>query len=1150
MSLFMKTSLLSGNCVRLMMLPAFCGLLGTSFSRVAEAQVTGGIILGIVTDAQGGALPGVKVAAKNVATGVALTTETNAAGSYEFPVVNFGTYDISATAPGFASYSRPGIELQLQQRQRIDIVMTLASVQQSIEVKEGTPLVNTDSASASHVISTQTVADAPLFGRNPQMVTRLVPGANPTFITDSFASPSATFVPTDVSFNGTPAAGSLILLDGVADQYGTGAMGFTPPTYAVQEVRVQTFALSAEYGQTAGGVVAFETKSGTNSLHGDAWFYHSEEGFNANDFFSNRIGRARTENRRTQPGFTLGGPVYIPHLYNGKNRTFWFFDYDGERDRVGTINVATVPTARQRTGDFSQTFAANGQLIQIYNPFSAHFDANNVLVRDPFLGNVIPDNLINPVAQNLLNKFVPLPNLPGSVNNYSYNYGYPHSDNGFHPRLDHRFNEKNSLSASFGWLNLDLKYPGPLATGVSGYDNQSWSKLFTVGFVHVFSPTMILNIRGGVQAYKQELNPLVAGAAIQGLGFSSTFLSEVHGDIFPSITSSDMTALGYPYQLYSFVNPDVRTSVTKILGRHSVDVGYEFKSARAFLNNATGQAGSFAFNRDFTQGPNASVPSATSGFGIATLLLGTPSSGSINYNANNAIQSLYNAVYVQDNWRATNRLTLNLGLRYDYQTPYTERYNRLNRGLDLTSPNPIAQQAQAAYAKNPIPQLATLNVTGGLVFAGVNGNSRYQFEPERNNFAPRIGGAYQLTDKTVLRAGIGWFYMPFTDARVATVSQLTPPISQAGFSSSTVMQTTLNGLPVNSLTNPFPTGIVLPVGSSLGLSTLLGQGISAADVNSKRGLSRQFQFSLQRQLFGDSLIELAYVGSRVHDITVDHPLNQLSPQYYSLADQLSQQVPNPFFGMISAGPLSGSTVARSQLLLPYPEFTSVTNGYSPIGSSWYNALQVSGSRRFSNGLSMIASYTFSKQIDEMRFRNQYQPIERSIAQIDRPHRFTLNTIWQIPVGKGQAFGSSMPKPLLFILGNWELDPTLTIQSGQLAGPWSNAIAVRPLQSVDQSITHWFDTGAFAPLPSFTLPSLSTYNTHIRGQALRNLDVSLAKNIPIREQMSLRLMLQAYNALNTVQFAPPNVAATSQAFGTVSSQLNNPRFVVIGGVFQF
>ncbi len=1141
--------MLPRNCSKLLVSSVLCGFVSLLPWRTVSAQVTGGVILGIITDPNGGALPGVKVTAKNVATGVADTTETNSSGAYEFPVVNFGTYDIAATAPGFATYSRPGIELLRQQRQRIDITMTLASVQQSVEVHEGTPLVDTDSASASHVLTTRTVEDAPLFGRNPQMVTRLVPGSNPTFVTDSFATPSATFVPTDVSFNGTPAAGSLILLDGVTDQYGTGAMGFTPPTYAVQEVRVQTFALSAEYGQTAGGVVAFETKSGTNVLHGNAWYYHTQEAFNANDFFSNKFGRPRTENRRTQPGFALGGPVYIPYLFKGKNRTFWFFDYDTERDRVGTTLTSTVPTAEQRVGNFSQTFAANGQLIQIYNPFTTHFDTNNVLVRDPFPGNVIPASLISPVAQNLL-KFIPLPNLPGTVNNYLNSFGYPHTDNGFRLRLDHRIGDRDSLSVAFGWLNLDLNFQGALATGVTGYDNKSWSKLLTLGYTHVFSPTMILNIRAGVQAYKQELVPLVAGAQLSGLGFSPTFLSEVHGDIFPAISSSDMAGIGYPYQLYSFANPDVRPSLTKIWGRHSLNFGYEFKVSRAFYNNASGQGGSFAFNRDWTQGPNASVPSATSGHGVATLLLGTPSSGSINYNANVAAQSLYNAVYVQDNWRATNRLTLNLGLRYDYQTPYTERYNRLNRGLDLTASSPIAQQAQAAYARNPIPQLATLPVNGGLVFAGANGNSRYEFNPVRDNFGPRIGGAYQLTPKTVMRAGIGWFYMPFTDARVATVSQLTPPISQAGFSSSTTMLTALNGLPINSLTNPFPTGIVLPVGSSLGLGTLLGQSISAADANSKRALSRQFQLSLQRQLPGDSIVELAYVGSRVQDITVDQPRNQLSPQYYPLADQLSQPVANPFFGLISTGPLSAATVARSQLLLPYPQFTGVTNGYAPLGRSWYNALQISFSRRFSNGLSLITAYTFSKQLDDMRFRSQYLPIERSIAQIDRPHRFTINAIWQIPFGRGQAFGSSIPKPILFVLGNWELDPTLTLQSGQLAGPWSNAIAVRPLQSADRSIAKWFDTGAFAPLPSFTLPSLSTYNPNIRGQALRNLDVSLAKNFPIREQMSFRLMLQAYNALNTVQFAPPSVTVTSAAFGTVSSQVNNPRWVVIGGVFQF
>ena len=1085
-----------------------------------------------------------------MATGVTLSTLTNEAGAYEFPAVNFGTYDISATARGFASYSRSGVELLLQQRQRIDIQMQLASVRQTVEVTGSTPLINTDSASASHVINSRTVADAPLFGRNPQMVTRLVAGANPTFISDSFASDSATFAPTDISFNGTPAPGSLVLLDGVGNQYGTGAAAFTPPTYAVQEARIQTFALSAEYGQTAGGVVSIETKSGTNALHGTAWFYHTQEAFNAKDFFSNSIGRARTENRRTQPGFALGGPVYIPHVYNGKNRTFWFFDYDTERDRVGTINLSTVPTQDQRNGDFSKTFAANGSPIQIYNPFTTHFDSSGVLVRDPFQGNVIPPDMINRVAQNLLNTYVPLPNLPGIVNNYSYNYGYPHTDNGFHPRIDHWFSEKDSLSVAYGWLNLDLKYPGPLATGVTGYDNQSWNKLLTIGYVHVFSPTTILNVRTGLQAYRQVLNPLVAGAQLQTLPFSSTFLSEVHGNIFPNITSSDMAALGYPYQLYSYATPDVRASLTKILGRHSLDFGYEFRTYRAFLNNQTGQGGIFAFNRDLTQGPSASVPSATAGYGIATLLLGTPSSGSINYNANDAIQSLYNAVYVQDNWRVTNRLTLNLGLRYDYQAPYNERYNRINRGLDLTSPNPIAPQAQAAYATNPIPQLATLTVNGGLRFAGANGSSRYEFQPDRRNFAPRIGASYQIDSKTVLRAGFGWFYMPFTDARVATVSQLSPPVSQAGFSSTTVMQTALNGVPVTSLTNPFPTGIVLPAGSSLGLATLLGQAISAADVNSRRGRSQQYQVSLQRQLPGDSLIEVAYVGSRVWDLTADRPLNQLSPQYFPLADQLTQQVANPFAGLISAGPLAAATVARSQLLLPYPEFTSVTDGYAPLGKSWNNALQVSGQRRFSHGLSFIAAYTFSKQIDEMRFQSQYLPIERSIAQIDRPHRFTLTAIWQIPVGKGQAFGRSLPRPLLHVIGDWELDPTLTVETGQLAGPWSNTIAVRQLQPVTPTINKWFDTGAFAPQPSYTLPSLSTYNSNIRGQRLRNLDVTLAKNIPIREHLSFRLGLQAFNALNTVQFAPPSVSVTSNAFGKVTSQVNNPRWVMISGVLQF
>src|ERR1022692_1699226 len=424
-------------------------------------------------------------------------------------------------------------------------------------------------------------------------------------------------------------------------------------------------------------------------------------------------------------------------------------------------------------------------------------------------------------------------------------------------RFDHRFSNKDSLSASYGWLPLDIRYQGALQTFVSGYHNQSWDKLFTLSYVHIFSPTMIFNLRTGLQAYNQVITPQVAGAALQTLGFSSTFLANVQGgNVFPAISSSDMTSLGYPLQGVSFVNPNIRASFTKIVRRHSIDFGYEFRPGRTFTFNDTGQAGTFAFNRDWTQGPSASVASSTSGYGFATLLLGTPSSGSMNVNSNVAAQTLYHALYVEDNWRVTNRLTLNLGLRYDYQTPLTERFNRLNRGFNFNVANPIAQQAQAAYAQNPIPQLSVLTVNGGLEFAGINGQSRYSYNPLHDDFAPRIGGAFQLTPRTVLRAGIGWFYLPFVDARSSTVSSAAAPLSQAGFSSTTVMQTSLNGLPFNSFTNPFPQGVVQPVGSSLGLTTLLGQAISAADVNERRGLSRQFQVSLQRELPAKVLLDM------------------------------------------------------------------------------------------------------------------------------------------------------------------------------------------------------------------------------------------------------------------------------------------------------
>jgi len=1122
------------------------------FQGSLHAQVTGAIIQGIVTDPQGATIPNVRVTATMPATGQSYTAVTNTAGLYEFPALNPGTYTVGASATGFATYVRTNIELALQQRLRVDFALQLTSVEQSIDVS-GTPtVVNTDSSSVSHLVGGEAVASLPTNGRNALWITRLVPGGNLVQAADGKSSFADTNAPSNVSFNGAPAQGNAYMLNGVADSSGNGRMAFVPSTYSVQEVNLQTFALTAEYGQTSGSVITFETKSGTNTPHGALWYYNNQEAFNANDFFSNKVGATKTKNRNTNLGGNVGGPVYIPGIYNGKNRTFFFTDYDSRRDRQAQQFTNSVPTALERTGDFSQTRTAVGQLIQIYNPFTTRFDPANptVQIRDPFAGNRIPQAMIEPIATNIL-KYADLPNLPGSFNNQFYQQTRPIVAHTSTTRIDHRLSDRHTLNGSFTRVIYHALAPGSVPPlGVNGYWNNRYGMFGTLAYVWVVNPSTVFNVRAGLMRHRERADALMKPADRASLGFPKSFESIINAPEFPRISSSDMTALGYRNDGKSFITPNLRAFITKVVGRHSVTFGYEHRTYRTFEFSHQDEGGFFSFTRSWTQGPRAATASATAGYGVATLLLGTPSSGSILMNASNAVQSLYHALYIQDTWRLTQKLTVNVGLRYDYQTPMTERFNRMNYGFDFTSASPIAQQVEANYAKNPLPQRTTpFRVVGGLGFVG--GESRYNFEPVRNMFMPRAGLAYQFNAKTVARGGYGFYCIPLVDARIVNTNNSTQPLSQLGFSSTTTMNTSLGGLPLDQLKNPFPQGQVQPVGSSLGLATLLGQSVSVYDSQARRGKTHQYQFSIQREIPWKMMLDVGYVGSRSANLPVDENVNSLPPEYLPLRDTVTRQVANPFAGVsaITVGTLAAATVATSQLLLPYPHYTGLTIQYRPIGSSWYHSLQTGVDKRFGKELRMRVAYTLSKMLERRSFLNPYDPLETRIAQIDRPHRFIYSGQWSLPVGKGMRFGGG-PKLLQAIVGNWDLLWVATIHSGLPTGSWPTAIVTRSPQSVKPTVDKWFDTSAFAAQPAYTLRTLSTYDSHIRADGLQGLDLSIAKDFPVREAVRFRVKVDMFNAFNTPQFTAPNLSVTNAAFGTVTSQANDPRNIVLSASFHF
>jgi len=1110
------------------------------------AQVTGGIIQGIITDPQGAAIADVEVTATNSDTSVTVTTRTNTSGLYEFPSLNPGPYNVTAKMTGFAPYVRSGVELTMQQRLRVDITMQLQGVQQAVEVTGNPNVVETESAGVSHLVQSAEVANLPTFGRNALTVAQFVAGANPT-LPDLYTRPSTGNRPASVSFNGAPAQGNSILVNGVWNQSGNGQVGFTPTTYSVQEVRVQSFALSAEYGQTSGSVISVESKAGTNKPHGMLWVFHNDQAFNANDFFENKFGRPRPEEYRNQYGGNLGGPILIPRVYNGRNRTFFFFDYEGNRDQNPTPTLTTVPTERERSGDFSATNAANGRPILIFNPFTTRL-VGSTLTRDPFPGNVIPANLINQTAVNIL-KWVPLPNVAGAQN-YVFSGVVPISNEMWGLRIDHHLSDRDLLFASYGYVNILTHAPGSVETGENGYWNAGQSRLLTLGYTHIFSPAVMLSLRAGVQRYWNRITPLTTPEDREALGFSKAFTSLLGTTNFPRIGNSDMVGLSANFRETSYYTPNVRTSITQVTGRHSLTYGYEFRNYRDFSSQHLDEGGYFNFTRSWTQGPAASTASATAGHGVATLLLGTPTAGSVANNAKSASQSVYHALYLQDNWRVTKRLTLNAGLRYDYQTPITERFNRMNRGFDELTPSPIAAQAEANYAKAPIPEFTGFKVRGGITFAGNSGNERYNFEPDRKNFMPRVGATFAITPKTVVRGGYGLFYLPLVEATASNISSTTLPMSQLGFSSTTSMATSLNNLPLNLLTDPFPQGLVAPTGSTLGLATSLGQSIAVYDGRGHRGRAHQFQVSVQRELPARILLDMAYVGSRVSRLPVTEQVNEVPAEYLALRDTLSGSVANPFYGLITVGTLSAATVSKSQLLLKFPQFTGVSVAFRPIGSTWYNSLQMSANKRFAKSFTFRAAYTVSKLMERRRFQYLYYPLETSISQIDVPHRLVVSGLWDLPIGRAQKFGRRLPAPLLHVIGDWKLSWVTVLQSGVPTGAWSNAIVTGTPQKIEQTTDKWFDTGAFAPQPSSSAPSISTYISQIRTDGRKNLSLTIAKTFALREGIVLRLQAQMYNALNTPQFDAPNLAVTNLAFGSVSAQLNSPRLIILGGTLTF
>ena len=951
------------------------------------AQITGRVV-----DSSEGVIGGAVVAIKNLATGVVREVETNETGYFTAPLLSRGQYEVTVTMTGFRAARRADITLDEGQVLRLDFALEVGEVTESIEVTGAAPLLQTEDASLSSVVTNKSVVDLPLVGRNPLALAALNAAVRAT---GRFGDlPVSSYDGSRASIGGGPPSSNNYQVDGAASEnFTSGGMNVYLSVDATEEFRIITRNPSAEYGRTGGGVINVISKSGGNEFHGGAYWFHRNKVLNANSFFSNRAGRERQPFIFNQWGATLGGPIR-------KDKTFFFANYEGFKQREQAQAFRTVPTMPQRQGDFSSTFAANGRVITVYDPLTTRPDPANpsLRTRTPFPGNRIPADRIHPVAQAVTG-FYPAPNDPGApvtqVNNFFGQASAPLDKKLWGIRLDHYLAPSRRL---FGRYTYDTTFRGnPNYYGnvaeINSSDLDFIRNSGILNYSDTLKPNLLLEAKAGLNRYAPKRPARSLGFDVSTIGLPAALNSQTQISIFPRFAPADITAIGGDQTDHLVQGNNAWTfggNVTWIRGAHTVKFGAEERVYQ--LNNSQGGPNmSFSFARNFTRGPNPNTTAVDAGHGYATFLLGTPTGGAARRYTYTTYTQKNFASFVQDDWKVTPKLTLNLGLRWEFEGAVTDRFDAISN-----------------FDPSVKYTVGGVEFTGGNAFPGKGGLPRGHRDSWWRDFGPRFGFAYQLMPRTVVRGGYGIYYVGTTGNFVR--------IGQAGFSQDTAMVTSRDGgfTPADTLTNPFPAGIRLPPGSAGGPGVSLGVAAEGNLRTLARPYTQQWNFNIQQQLPGGWLVELGYAGNRGVHLAANRELAYLPSVYQSLGAELQKLVPNPFYGVIETGGLSNRNVTLGTTLRLFPQFTSA-GGLEHWASSIYHSMTFRAERRFASGFALLASYVWSKLIDDNLgngangfFNSGNNGVEnwddlrseRAVSSINLPHRLVMSGLWDLPFARG------------------------------------------------------------------------------------------------------------------------------------------------------
>ncbi|MCI0628693.1 MAG: TonB-dependent receptor, partial [Acidobacteria bacterium] len=1016
-------------------------LMMVSCSGVAFAQTAQ--ITGRITDSSSAVIHGANITVTHVDKGVKRDTTSNEEGYYTVPLLQPGAYEMTIETAGFKPVTRSGITLRVEQVARIDFTLEVGEVHEKVAVTDEAPLLESETSSVGHVVDNTRIVNLPLNQRNPYALAYLVPGVTGNI--GLLASGQGNVV----AVNGGRGGSTEFLLDGIpaAPPLVNPAQGFAavPSVDAVQEFKVQTNNYSAEFGRSGSGIINLIYKSGTNELHGSVFEFLRNSVLDANGWQRNRQRLDRVSFKRNQFGGSLGGPIVLPKRlfgplgYDGHNKTFFFAAYEGLRERSAATLITTVPTEAMRRGDFSQFRNSAGQQIVIYDPTTTVRQGSG-FVRQAFPGNIIPQSAIDPVAARIV-PFYPLPNGPGDpvtgLRNYAASGTNITDNDSLDVKVDQNLSDRQRFFARYSRRNVTLRPPEffPEEFLVAARPNNlidEPSHSFAFDHNLTVSPTYLLNVRLGANRVLRKIDQPSKGFDPTELGFPTYIRANADALMFPRIAPSGYLAIGHSNGQISrnaFETHSLHVANTKVLPRHQLKFGFEGRLLRVNTNEAGQTVGDYSFGRSFSQGPNPLLATSTAGDGFASFLLGLGGGTQTKFFKVVSTQNHYWGFYLADDWKVTSKLTLNLGLRYELETPRTERFNRLNY-FDPQAPSPLAGPSGIA------------NLTGGLVFA--TEQDRSQFDRDKNNWSPRFGFAYQATSKTVVRGAYGLFYAPSPQSARGTVGL-------NGFSSFTDWLSSLDGVtPNHYLRDPFPNGFIPISGSSLGLLTGLGTLVAGPLRTTVTPYTEGWNFGIQQELPGGVLIEADYVGNRGLQLNDGDTaqwltLSQLGPEHLALGSQLLESVPNPFFGLIATGRNSPPTFQRRFLLRPFPQFDGAFALTSTGGNSFYHSFQLKAEKRLSQGLALLVAYTNAKLIEDASSSNAGgfgfgqsavrqniydRRAERSVSPNDISQRLVISYVYELPFGRGRSLGRDWNRVTDVLLGGWQINGITSFQKGQ------------------------------------------------------------------------------------------------------------------------